>query len=73
VESVEELDFVELEDQFPQDLLAQERGFLPTIEKYDSEELVGFLGGDLRHEELEVVDVEFAVQQLLLTRRILPP
>jgi hypothetical protein len=71
VERVEELDAVELEDEFPEYLLAEEGSLPPAVEEDNAEEAVGLLRGDLTHEELEVVDVELAVQQFLLARRVL--
>lgn len=71
VEGVEELDAVELEDQFAEYLFAQEGGFLAAVEEDDPEQFEVLAAGHLRHEELEVVDVEFAVEELLLAGRVL--
>jgi hypothetical protein len=73
VEGVEELDAVELEDEFAQDLLAEEGGLASAVEEDDAEESVGLATRHFRHEQLEVVDVELAVQQFLLAWRVLPP
>lgn len=73
VEGVEEFDFVELEDQFSQDLFTKEWGAFTAVEEDDPEQTVVLLARYLWHEELEVVHVEFAVEELLLARRILAP
>jgi hypothetical protein len=72
VQGVEEFDPVELEDQFPQDLFAQEGGLFAIVEENDPKETIVLVARYLRHEELKVVDVKFAIEKLLLTRRVLP-
>ena len=73
VQRVEELDSIELEDQLPQYLLPQKGGLPLAVEKDNPEEAVRLLPRNLRHEQLEIVNVELAVQQLLLAGRVLPP
>lgn len=71
MEGVEELDPIELEDELPEYLLGEEGGALAAVEEDYPEELAGLAAGHLRHEQLKVVDVELAVQQLLLARWVL--
>ena len=73
VESVEELDAVEFENELPQDLLTQEGSLALAVEEDNAEEAIGLPARHLRHEQLEIIDVELAVQQLLLARWILSP
>ena len=66
MQGVEELHPVEFEYQLPQYLLAQKHRLLATVEKHYPKQLLGLRPRHLAHEQLEIVDVELAVQQLVL-------
>ena len=73
VQGIEELDAIKLEHQFSQDLFSQEGGLFAIVEEDDPEEAIVLVAGYLSHEELEVVDVEFAIKEFFLAWRVLPP
>jgi hypothetical protein len=72
MQGIKELNLIELKDQFTQDFLAKERRFLLTIEKDDAKQSMMLLASHLRHKQLKVVNVELAVKQFILTRRVCP-
>ena len=61
VEGIEELNLLELEDEFSQDLLPKKDRLLLIVEENDTENLIALLRRHLGHEQLEVVDVELTV------------
>jgi hypothetical protein len=79
MKSVEKLNFVKLEDQFPQNFFAydntnftQKDGFFLVGKEDDSEVPVGFGLVDFGHEELEVIDVKLRIEEFPFTGRVFP-
>ena len=72
VQGIEKLHLVKLEDELSEYLFPQERGFLATVEEDHAKEPMVLPGADLAHDQLEVVDIELALQQLVFGRRVLP-
>ncbi len=61
MKSIEKVNFIELEDKFSEYFFCKERSFFAIVEEDNSKESISFISTHFWHEQLEVIDIKFAI------------